>query len=147
MGMGKGSLNGGSIFRQFTSYPRCDIFSCPRQRGCSFRCCFFCPRKGECEEKCLNNPAVCGRCLVPDKGRNVMRYALGNMDLPDHPDIRKMELYGTLHPEEEEGPEPICPVCQEECETIYLDANGDCCGCNLCVKTMDAWEYTRKAQE
>ena len=31
------------------------------------------------------------------------------MEIPDHPDIRKMELYGTLNPEEEVR-EPECPV-------------------------------------
>ncbi len=34
-----------------------------------------------------------------------MMYA----DIPDHPDIRKMELFGTLDPDEDES--PVCPIC------------------------------------
>lgn len=141
MGMGKGSLGGGSIYRKFTSYPRCQLFSCPRQRGVSYRCCFYCDRKDHCSDHCLNSPSRCGMCIVPEQ-----EDLPPVIDIPDHPDIRKMELYGTLHPEETEI-DPVCPVCQEECETIYLDANGDCCGCNLCVKKIDALDYMLKNQE
>lgn len=36
---------------------------------------------------------------------------------------------------------PICPICGEECETIYTDAAGDICGCENCVTSRDAWEW------
>ncbi len=67
MGMGKGSLAGGSIYRTFTVYPRCKIFACPRLRGVSYRCCYFCERKNECSDVCLNNPDACRMCIIPDQ--------------------------------------------------------------------------------
>lgn len=33
-----------------------------------------------------------------------------------------------------------CPVCGEECETLYRTAQGDIVGCEECVETVDAWE-------
>lgn len=62
------------------------------------------------------------------------------MDIPDHPDIRMMERYGTLHPEEEEFV-PYCPVCGKECETVYTDNDGDVIGCDCCVNGHDAFDY------
>ena len=141
MGIGKGSLNGGSIYRGFTKYPRCRIFSCPKLRGVSYKCCYFCDKRDKCSERCLNTPEKCGMCIIPDK-----EEAEKMIDLPDHPDIRKMELYGTLHPEEIEV-DPICPICQEECETIYLDMDGDAFGCDLCIKKVDACEWKEKHKE
>jgi hypothetical protein len=35
---------------------------------------------------------------------------------------------------------PICPVCGEECETIYK-ANGDVIGCDQCVISVDAYDW------
>ena len=35
---------------------------------------------------------------------------------------------------------PICPVCGEECETLYLQ-DGNVIGCDSCIETKDAWEY------
>lgn len=40
-------------------------------------------------------------------------------------------------------PEPVeyrCPVCGEECESIYRNAQGEIVGCDNCVETLDAWE-------
>lgn len=39
-------------------------------------------------------------------------------------------------------PTPICPVCGEECETIYQDRYGTYVGCDVCVETKDAWEVS-----
>lgn len=36
---------------------------------------------------------------------------------------------------------PICPVCGEECETVYTDINAEVCGCNNCITGYDAWDY------
>ena len=36
---------------------------------------------------------------------------------------------------------PICPVCGEECETIYTDINSEVCGCENCLNEYDAWDY------
>ena len=35
---------------------------------------------------------------------------------------------------------PRCPVCGEECETIYRDRFGTYVGCDICMETKDAWE-------
>lgn len=59
------------------------------------------------------------------------------IDIPDHPDIRKMEMYGTLHPEEDEDEYPVCPLCGEECDTMYTTACGDVLGCDCCVKAEE----------
>lgn len=35
---------------------------------------------------------------------------------------------------------PICPICGEECETIYRNSDYEIVGCDECMKTEDAWE-------
>ena len=41
----------------------------------------------------------------------------------------------------EQKPNPVCPVCGEECETIYTDINSEVCGCDRCIESYDAWDY------
>lgn len=64
-------------------------------------------------------------------------------DLPDAPWIRDAELNGMP------SADPvICPVCGEECETIYLDDG--CCnvlGCDNCIRTMDAYDWFEEQKE
>ena len=36
---------------------------------------------------------------------------------------------------------PRCPICGEETDTFYRDADGDIVGCDNCVKAIDAWDY------
>ena len=36
---------------------------------------------------------------------------------------------------------PICPFCGEETDTFMKDYNGDICGCDHCIKCVDAWDY------
>lgn len=38
-----------------------------------------------------------------------------------------------------EPPLPLCPVCGQECDTIYLDAYGDAVGCENCIETVDSY--------
>lgn len=59
-------------------------------------------------------------------------------DLPDHPVIRNLERTG--YPDGKEPTYPRCPVCGEECDTIYKNADLDIVGCDNCVATVDAWE-------
>ena len=33
---------------------------------------------------------------------------------------------------------PICPICEQECSTIYTDINGDIVGCDECIGVADA---------
>ena len=34
-----------------------------------------------------------------------------------------------------------CPVCGKECDTVYLDLDGDVAGCEHCITLKDAYEY------
>ncbi len=56
----------------------------------------------------------------------------------DHPVIRNMERTG--YPDGKEPRYPVCPVCGEECETIYRDHSGGIFGCDVCVIISNAWE-------
>ena len=38
-------------------------------------------------------------------------------DIPDDPAIRKAEMWGP--PPYDDEPDPVCPICGKECETIY----------------------------
>ena len=59
-------------------------------------------------------------------------------NLPDHPVIRNMERTG--YPDGKEPRYPRCPVCGEECATMYRD--GVYVGCDVCMETKDAWEVS-----
>lgn len=62
--------------------------------------------------------------------------------IPDAPWIRNAELYGV------DEPDPvICPICGEECGTIYKDRNGDVFGCDNCVEIMEAYDYLQEEKE
>ena len=39
---------------------------------------------------------------------------------------------------------PVCPWCDAETDTFYTDRDGDICGCENCVKMVDAWEIAMK---
>lgn len=54
----------------------------------------------------------------------------------DAPDIRRAEETGY----QTQVSFPRCPVCGDECETLYKDQYGEVFGCNNCVETVDAWE-------
>ena len=58
--------------------------------------------------------------------------------IPDAPWIRTAELYGV----DDGGTKYVlCPVCEEECSTIWLDGNGNACGCNHCMRRQDAFDW------
>lgn len=64
--------------------------------------------------------------------------------IPDAPWIRQAEMYG--YPPDE--PEPVkCPICNDECETIYEDAYGTVVGCDQCLVWKDAWEWAEERRE
>lgn len=58
--------------------------------------------------------------------------------IPDHPIIRNCELTG--YPDGKEPTYPHCPVCGEECETIYRTSDFGIVGCDVCLSTIDAWD-------
>ena len=62
------------------------------------------------------------------------------MMIPDAPWIRDAERYGVP-----EAPAPVCPVCGEEAETLYVDIDGDVLGCDCCLKAVDAYDYREHA--
>lgn len=56
----------------------------------------------------------------------------------EHPDISRMNKYGTLTKDEEK---PVfCPICKKECETFYKGFDNEIVGCDMCVSTVDAYE-------
>lgn len=62
--------------------------------------------------------------------------------IPDAPWIRDAEMNGP--PE----PEPVyCPVCGEECETIFADMYGNVFACNECLVEQDAGEWAEEQRE
>lgn len=64
------------------------------------------------------------------------------MQIPDAPWIRDAEQNG--YP----GDDPVeCPVCGEECDTIYADMYGNVVGCENCVMKQDAWEWDEERRE
>ena len=59
------------------------------------------------------------------------------MVIPEHPVITHLERTGW--PDGKEPDYPICPVCYEECQDVYVDKYGDVFGCDQCVTVKDAW--------
>lgn len=64
--------------------------------------------------------------------------------IPDDPRIREAELFGT--PPYDDDPEPICPVCGKECETIYTQS-GEPVGCDECLTLWEASEWCYEHRE
>lgn len=61
------------------------------------------------------------------------------METPDHPDIASALRTG--YPSGNKDREPICPVCGDPCETIYIrQHSGTVLGCDCCIDSKDAWE-------
>lgn len=58
--------------------------------------------------------------------------------IPDAPWIREAETYG-VPPYDE--PDTRCPVCGQDCETIYTDQAGNALGCDMCILRCDAAEW------
>lgn len=145
MGLGKGSCTGGSIFKGFTKYPRCQIFTCTRNRGVSYRCCYWCDHRETCADVCLNSPvgpSPCNQCIIPeDFDMGMSSYALGDPALPDDPAIRRAERTGLRPGESPDEPETECPICGKLCESLYLDIDNDVCGCENCLRKIDAADY------
>lgn len=58
--------------------------------------------------------------------------------IPDHPVIRNCERTG--YPDGKIPKWPICPMCGEECDTVYRNKNLEIVGCEGCISWVDAWE-------
>ena len=42
---------------------------------------------------------------------------------------------------------PVCPVCGKECDTVYLDYEGEVAGCDRCIFMEDAYVYLYEEEE
>lgn len=60
-------------------------------------------------------------------------------DIPDHPIVQNCERTG--YPDSKGAIWPHCPVCGEECETLYKDRFGAIVGCDVCIEELDAWDF------
>lgn len=41
----------------------------------------------------------------------------------------------------DQGPDPHCPSCGQECDTVYYSIEtGMCVGCDVCLESKSAWE-------
>lgn len=56
--------------------------------------------------------------------------------ISDDPIIKSMERTG--YPPNYRADVPRCPVCGNECETIYKDVYMTIVGCDLCIEACDA---------
>lgn len=65
--------------------------------------------------------------------------------IQDAPWIREAEMNGM--PPYDDDPDPICPVCGKECETIYTH-DGEPVGCDECLTLWEAeeWCYEHRKQ-
>ena len=59
----------------------------------------------------------------------------------DHPVIENMMRTG--YPTQKPSRVPVCPICQEPCDEVYVDKNLDIAGCDNCVHTEDPDETER----
>ena len=52
-----------------------------------------------------------------------------------------MEYWDTERPAERKDYKATrCPVCGEETDTLYKNIYGEIVGCDVCIRTVDAWE-------
>ena len=62
--------------------------------------------------------------------------------IPDAPWIREAE---------QDGYPPWdavkCPICGEECETIFRDISGNVVGCEQCLTKQDSYEWAEEEKE
>ena len=63
------------------------------------------------------------------------------MQIPDHPDIQRMEREGVPCADP-----VICPVCGDECEWIYKK-DGDVIGCDNCVDQISSDIWAEEEEE
>ena len=64
------------------------------------------------------------------------------MDIPDDPAIAKMMRDGP-----DEGIEIRCPVCGAVCDEIYLDVEGQACGCENCIDCIPSYDWKMRHGE
>ena len=141
MGISHKLLGGGTIFRDSSLYPQCKIFNCARTKSVKNLCCAYCEKRITCSDKCLNDPEKCKQCVIPPNSKKEWKR-MDDYDLQDAPDIARAERTGLKPgqlPFDEE--EVKCPICGMICQTLYRDYDQDICGCENCLKPIDAEDY------
>ena len=63
-------------------------------------------------------------------------------NLPDAAYIRN--LRNTGYRDGKDPTYPVCPICEQTCETIYISADNEIVGCDQCKTTRNEWEVTYK---
>lgn len=58
-------------------------------------------------------------------------------NIKDAPWIRNAEATGY----DREPRFPRCPICDEECDEIYKNQDGEVVGCDNCIEAYSAWEW------
>ena len=61
-------------------------------------------------------------------------------NIPDDPIIRCIEATGYPPWLQDEEKVPRCPICGDECDTVYKDKTGDIVGCDQCLRPCDAYD-------
>lgn len=62
--------------------------------------------------------------------------------IPNDPRIRDAERYGFSN-----SASVKCPICGEECVTIYKDLCGNEVGCENCLTPMESLDWAEEAKE
>lgn len=57
--------------------------------------------------------------------------------IKDAPDIRMTEETGYPVPVKW----PRCPVCGQECSSVYRNGDGEIVACDNCLEELDAWDW------
>ena len=86
-------------------------------------------------------PAATGPAPDQNNHDHSIREEEEMQQIPDAPWIRQAENWGP--PPYDDDPEPTCPICGKECETIYTDKDGNAAGCEKCMTLWEAaeWQY------
>lgn len=63
-------------------------------------------------------------------------------NIPDDPIIERLMRCG-----EDDGLRPFCPICSRECNSLYLDTDGDVIGCEHCISQTDSFTYVNEDAE
>lgn len=50
------------------------------------------------------------------------------------------------YPSPPEQEQPVCPICGEECYTVYL-RSGEVVGCDRCLLEINAYEWLEERKE
>ena len=66
------------------------------------------------------------------------------MNVEDHPIVRNYERTG--YPGVKDPEYPRCPVCGEECETVYY-SEFEIVGCDNCISGRNAWDEDKCFEE